>query len=206
IATIKMKFLPALNDIREIMAAVSRSFFEGALSAVNYNALQIFYQRQINNLLKEQKERVDTVLYGWKEYQKILASMEGGAGGGVGYDLGGIIKGLQRGGGVDSVLIRATPGEYVVDKPMTDFIKRTGVVPSQLTKAIASGQPTPAPGMQRGGIVGLGASPEIKYDIGPIYVAGDGDVGKIRSAIKQALDDSNLQILRSGSEVIPGVD
>ncbi|GAI95561.1 unnamed protein product, partial [marine sediment metagenome] len=171
---------------------------------------QIFYQRQINDLLKEQKERVDTVLYGWKEYQKILASMEGGAGGVVGFEFGGIVRklqeGYQRGGGIDNVLIRATAGEYLISKPMTDFIKRTGIVTGGLVKAIASGRPTPTPGMQRGGIVGLGAAQEIKYNVGPIYVAGDGDVGKIKSAIKQALDESNLQILRSGSEVIPGVD
>ncbi|GAJ04147.1 unnamed protein product, partial [marine sediment metagenome] len=164
IATIKMSFLPALNDVREIMEAVRRSFFEGMLSARDYTTLQIFYQRQINDLLKEQKERVDTVLYGWKEYQKILASMEGGAGGVVGFEFGGIVRklqeGYQRGGGIDNVLIRATAGEYLISKPMTDFIKRTGIVTGGLVKAIASGRPTPTPGMQRGGIVGLGAAHE----------------------------------------------
>ena len=157
IATIKMKFLPALLDLREIMASVSRSFFEGMLSARDYTSLQIFYQRQINDLLKEQKERVDIVLFGWKEYQKILASMEGGAGGTVGFEFGGVIgrlqKGYQRGGGIDNVLIRATAGEYLISKPMTDFIKRTGIVTGGLVEAIASGRPTPIPGMQAGGEV-----------------------------------------------------
>jgi len=87
IATIKMKFLPALIDLREIMASMSRSFLEGMLSAVDYNSLQIFYQRQINDILKEQKERVDNVLYGWKEYQNLISQMSsgGGAGGGIGF-------------------------------------------------------------------------------------------------------------------------
>lgn len=116
------------------------------------------------------------------------------------------VQPFERGGGVDSVLIRATPGEHVIDKPMVDFVKRTGAIPSQLTKSIISGRPATSPSMQKGGMVGVGLSREIKYNIGPIYVEGDGDVGKIRRAIKQALDDSNLEILRSGSEVIPGVD
>ena len=115
----------------------------------------------------------------------------------------GSVKGFERGGGVDSVLIRATPGEHVVDKPMVDFVKRTGVIPSQLTKSIISGRPSLSPSMQRGGMIGASLPQEI--NIGPIYVEGDGDVGKIKRAIKQTLDESNLEILRSGSEVIPGV-
>jgi len=69
------------------------------------------------------------------------------------YDLGGLIKGFQLGGGTDSVLIRATPGEYVVSKPMTDFIKRTGIVTSDLINAIKMGTKTPTPSFAVGGAV-----------------------------------------------------
>ena len=72
---------------------------------------------------------------------------------GIGYDLGGLIKGLQLGGGTDTVLIRATPGEYVVSKPMTDFIKRTGIVTSDLINAIRMGTRTPTPSFAVGGTV-----------------------------------------------------
>ena len=186
ITQIKMHFFPLIQSTIEI---INTGIGLGRKMA----------EYQLTELRKSMQEQINIILYGYEEYQKILASMEEG---------GAVVPAsyFQRGGGIDNVLIRATPGEYMVNKPMVDFIKRTGVVPPQLGEAIASGRPTPAPGMQRGGMIGLGASQEIKYNIGPIYVAGDGDVEKIKSAIKQALDESNRQILRSGSEVILGVD
>jgi len=66
---------------------------------------------------------------------------------------GGLLKGFQAGGGTDNVLIRATPGEYVVSKPMTDFIKRTGIVTSDLINAIRMGTRTPTPSFAVGGTV-----------------------------------------------------
>ena len=74
-------------------------------------------------------------------------------GGEFAYALGGLVKGLQLGGGTDTVLIRATPGEYVVSKPMTDFIKRTGIVTSDLISAIRMGTRTPTPSFAVGGAV-----------------------------------------------------
>jgi len=69
------------------------------------------------------------------------------------YDLGGMVKGFQAGGGTDTVLIKATPGEYVISKPMTDFIKRTGIVTGDLINAIRIGTRTPTPAFAVGGAV-----------------------------------------------------
>ena len=76
-------------------------------------------------------------------------------GGGVGYQFGGEVKKFQIGGGTDSVLAAVTPGEYIIDKPMTDFIKKFRMFPSNLIEAIAGGFPTPAPAaFATGGPVG----------------------------------------------------
>jgi len=67
-------------------------------------------------------------------------------GGGVGYQFGGL---------VDTVPARLTVGEYVIDKPMTDFIRRFKAIPQNLIEAIAGGLPTPAPvAFAAGGPVG----------------------------------------------------
>ncbi|MBA7570732.1 hypothetical protein ES708_12485 [subsurface metagenome] len=71
------------------------------------------------------------------------------------HQFGGEVKKFQFGGGTDSVLAAVTPGEYIIDKPMTDFIKRFRMFPSNLIEAIAGGLPTPAPAaFATGGSVG----------------------------------------------------
>ena len=96
-------------------------------------------------------------------------------GGGVGYNLGGLAKGYDIGGrvkaleakqnraeyfaqggpkGTDTVPAWLTPGEYVIDKPMTDFIRRTGAVTADLIRSIQAGSPTPEPSFASGGLVG----------------------------------------------------
>jgi len=64
------------------------------------------------------------------------------------------VKKYQFGGLVDTVPARLTVGEYVIDKPMTDFIRRFKAIPQNLIEAIAGGLPTPAPAFAGGGIVG----------------------------------------------------
>ncbi len=77
------------------------------------------------------------------------------AGGEASVGLGVGTKGFQFGGGTDSVLAAVTPGEYIIDKPMTDFIKKFKMFPSNLIDAIAGGMPTPAPAaFATGGSVG----------------------------------------------------
>ena len=78
VANIKMSFVPAINDLKEVMHNVRDAFFAADLSARDYNTLKIFYQNQINDLYKEQAERIDIVMDGLKEYNKIVASMSGG--------------------------------------------------------------------------------------------------------------------------------
>jgi len=55
------------------------------------------------------------------------------------------IPGYARGGGIDNIPINATEGEYLIAKPMVDFIKRTGMVTGGLIKSIMWGAKTPQP-------------------------------------------------------------
>jgi phage-related protein len=75
-------------------------------------------------------------------------------GGGVGYEKGGKVKGFASGGGTDTVPAMLTPGEYVISKPMVDFIKRTGAVTGDLINAIGTGARTPVAAFAGGGSVG----------------------------------------------------
>lgn len=99
-----------------------------------------------------------------------------GEGGGIGYKLGGLVKNYSFGGAIrnaqqsqeveyfqaggrkttDTVPAMLTPGEYVISKPMVDFIKRTGAVTADLIKSIRVGSPTPTPSFANGGLVGTG--------------------------------------------------
>lgn len=110
-------------------------------------------------------------------------------GGGVGYELGGLVKAFKAGGGVDSIPKRQgkaeylaqggpkgtdtvptwlTPGEYVIDKPMTDFIRRTGAVTADLIRSIQIGSPTPEPAFANGGLVGAtGGASTVELNILP---------------------------------------
>jgi TP901 family phage tail tape measure protein len=77
-------------------------------------------------------------------------------GGGVGYAKGGKAEYYQEGGpkGTDIVPAWLTPGEYVISKEMTNFIKRFRAIPQNLVEAIAGGFPTPTPAFAGGGLVG----------------------------------------------------
>jgi hypothetical protein len=75
-------------------------------------------------------------------------------GGGVGYDIGGKVKGYDFGGGIDTIPAMLTPGEYVIATPMVNFIKRFKAIPQNLISAISMGIPTPTPAFASGGSVG----------------------------------------------------
>jgi hypothetical protein len=83
--------------------------------------------------------------------------------GAIGFDMGGIVKEFQSGGEVkkfqfggmtDTIMAAVTPGEYILSKPMTDFIRRFKAIPQDLISAIAGGLPTPIPAFVGGGSVG----------------------------------------------------
>jgi len=83
-------------------------------------------------------------------------------GGGVeGFAKGGQVKGFATGGGTDTVPAMLTPGEYVISKPMVDYIKRSGNITGDLVDAIQSGTKTPT-GFAGGG----GVSPSRNITIG----------------------------------------
>jgi phage-related protein len=93
-------------------------------------------------------------------------------GGGVGYELGGGVKGFANGElGTDTVPAMLTPGEYVIDKPMVDAIKRLKAIPVNLISAIATGMPTPAAAFAGGGMVSIPNAGYLKeYEGSKIYV------------------------------------
>jgi len=70
------------------------------------------------------------------------------------HQFGGEVKKFQLGGTTDTVMAAVTPGEYVIAKPMTDFIKRFKAFPPNLIEAITGGLPTPVPAFATGGMVG----------------------------------------------------
>ena len=106
------------------------------------------------------------------------------------HNLGGEVKKFQIGGGTDSILAAVTPGEYIIDKPMTDFIKRFKMIPSNLIEAIGGGLPTPTPAFAGGGTVstpnitaqGFGET-KINIDIHDNRIASDIDVRRLAITI-----------------------
>lgn len=91
-------------------------------------------------------------------------------GGGVGYDMGGQVKKFQFGGVADTIPARLTLGEYVIAKPMTDFIKKFRAIPSNLIAAVVGGMPTPVPAFAGGGPVGTSNITSTSFGETKIYV------------------------------------
>ena len=115
-------------------------------------------------------------------------------GGGVGYDLGGQVKKFQFGGGVDTVPIMATVGEYMIAKPMVDFIRKFKAIPQNLIDAVASGMPTPIPAFAGGGSVstsnvasaGFGET-KIYIDIHDNKISDDVDIKKLAITVSDEI-------------------
>jgi len=115
------------------------------------------------------------------------------AGGGAGVGLGAgmkAVKGFQFGGMADTIPARLNIGEYIIAKPMTDFIKRFRTFPANLIDAIAKGMPTPVPAFAGGGPVGtpnITASSfgetKINIDIHDNRIANDVDVKRLAVTI-----------------------
>jgi len=91
-------------------------------------------------------------------------------GGGVGYQFGGEVKKFQSGGMADTIPARLTIGEYVISKPMTDFIKRFKAIPGNLIAAVVGGFPTPTPAFAGGGAVGTSNITSTSFGETKIYV------------------------------------
>ena len=107
-------------------------------------------------------------------------------GGGVGYQPGGEVKKYQFGGLADTVMAKLDIGEYVISKPMTDFIRKFKAIPQNLVEAVSRGLPTPVPAFAGGGPVGnpnITASgfgeTKINIDIHDNKIASDIDVKRM---------------------------
>ncbi|MBA7544613.1 hypothetical protein ES705_36974 [subsurface metagenome] len=115
----------------------------------------------------------------------------GGGIGSIGYhQFGGEVKKFQIGGGTDSVLAAVTPGEYIIDKPMTDFIKRFRMIPANLISAISAGLPTPTPAFATGGLVGSSnvtasnfGETKVYVDVHDNRIANDIDMRRLATTI-----------------------
>lgn len=115
-------------------------------------------------------------------------------GGGIGYQLGGKVKGYQFGGLSDTVPAMLTPGEYVIAKPMVDFIRKFRAVPQNLVEAISKGIPTPTPAFAGGGIVGntnIAASgfgeTKIYLDIHDNRISDDVDIKRLADVVSNEI-------------------
>lgn len=112
----------------------------------------------------------------------------------LGFEKGGGVKKYDFGGGVDTIPAMLTPGEYVISKPMTDFIKKFKVIPQNLIGAISMGMPTPVPALAGGGIVGNPSISGIGFGETKIYVdihdnkiSDDVDIKKLASTVSDEI-------------------
>ena len=114
-------------------------------------------------------------------------------GGEVGYEKGGQTEYLQFGGpkGTDIIPAWLSPGEYVIAKPMVDFIKRFKAIPGELTKAISIGMPTPMPAFAGGGLVGNVSAGSfgtiIHIDIHDNKISDDVDIKKLANTVSNEI-------------------
>jgi TP901 family phage tail tape measure protein len=111
-------------------------------------------------------------------------------GGGVGYKFGGEVKEYQAGGMADTIPSRLTIGEYVIAKPMTDFIRKFKAIPQNLIEAVVRGLPTPAPAFTGGGPVGTSnitstsfGETKIYVDIHDNKISDDVDIKRLAMAV-----------------------
>lgn len=158
------------------------SFWDGLKNVVK-NAINIMLQ----NLLLLGANWVFKLIFGFGFLNK---------GGGVGYAKGGEAEYYAGGGprGTDTVPAWLTPGEYVIAKPMVDFIKRVRAIPGQLTDAIAMGAPTPMPAFAGGGSVGNVAmsggsfgGTNIYVDIHDNRISDDLDIRKLAQTVSNEI-------------------
>ena len=115
-------------------------------------------------------------------------------GGGVGYQPGSEVKKYQFGGLADTVMAKLDIGEYVISKPMTDFIRKFKAIPQNLVEAVSRGLPTPAPAFAGGGIVSTPnittssfGETKININIHDNRIANDVDVKRMAITISEEI-------------------
>jgi len=179
-----------ISDLKNAMESGLSSAFYSVLSGAKTfgEAMKDLWKDMIDAILQQIAKLaaswiVNLIFPGGGLLSGILGFNKGG---GVGYQFGGEVKKYQFGGSVDTIPARLTVGEYVIDKPMTDFIKRFKMIPQNLVNAVARGLPTPAPAFAGGGPVGTPnitaqgfGETKINIDIHDNRIANDVDVKRL---------------------------
>ena len=158
IKEIKEKYEELMAKMESEMVTVSSisETFWGAIKTAGINALSLLITKLIQYVALW---LISLGPAGWAILLGIgaigLVWLQNKAIGGEIEAITGAIKKFQMGGlGTDTVPTMLTPGEYVVARPMVDFIKKFRAIPESLTGAIARGAPTPVPAFAGGGLVG----------------------------------------------------
>lgn len=147
-----------ISDLKNAMESGLSSAFYSVLSGAKTfgEAMKDLWKSMIDAILQQIAKLaaswiINLIFPGGGLLSGILGFSKGG---GVGYQFGGEVKKYQFGGLADTVMAKLDIGEYVISKPMTDFIRRFKAIPQDLISAIAGGLPTPVPAFASGGSVG----------------------------------------------------
>lgn len=146
-----------ISDLKNAMESGLSSAFYSVLSGAKTfgEAMKDLWKDMIDAILQQIAKLaaswiVNLIFPGGGLLSGILGFNKGG---GVGYQSGSEVKKYQFGGLADTVMAKLDIGEYVISKPMTDFIKRFKMIPQNLIEAVSRGLPTPVPAFAGGGIV-----------------------------------------------------
>ena len=183
-----------ISDLRSAMVSGLSDAFYSVLSGAKTfgEAMKDLWKSMIDAILQQIAKLaaswlINLIFPGGGLLSGILGFNKGG---GVGYQFGGEVKKYQFGGLADTVMAKLDIGEYVISKPMTDFIKKFKAIPQNLVEAISGGLPTPVPAFAGGGSVGTPnitaqgfGETKIYIDIHDNRIASDVDIKRMAITI-----------------------
>jgi len=183
-----------ISDLKTAMeSGLSNAFYSVLSGAKTFGeAMKDLWKSMIDAILQEIAKLaaswiVNLIFPGGGLLSGILGFSKGG---GVGYQFGGEVKKYQFGGLADTVMAKLDIGEYVISKPMTDFIRKFKAIPQNLVEAISGGFPTPVPAFASGGSVGIPnitaqgfGENKIYIDIHDNKIANDVDIKRLAVTI-----------------------
>ena len=141
-----------ISDLRAAMVSGLSDAFYSVLSGAKTfgEAMKDLWKSMIDAILQQ----IAKLAASW--IIKLVFGFAGFNTGGLvkGFEFGGEVKKYQFGGSADTVMAKLDIGEYVISKPMTDFIRKFKAIPQNLIEAVSRGLPTPIPAFAGGGPVG----------------------------------------------------